>query len=135
MCVFSQNFSFENFLLTNFIGVDANHGLHYGLCGTKYSRMDQGTKQSFFKGCLPQILLGLFLNTLSRMPILDDGLCFKTTQCLRILHVIEIRVNYQLSSLQINIVIRVSYFFEVVQKFIYWWLFNPFRPVHFRKLY
>ena len=29
--------------------------------GTKYSRMDGG---KFFKGCLPQILLGLFLNTL-----------------------------------------------------------------------
>ena len=29
--------------------------------GTKYSRMDGG---KCFKGCLPQILLGLFLNTL-----------------------------------------------------------------------
>ena len=29
--------------------------------GTKYSRMDGG---KFFKGCIPQILLGLFLNTL-----------------------------------------------------------------------
>ena len=32
--------------------------------GTKYSRMDQG---KFFKGCLPQILLGPFLNTLSQI--------------------------------------------------------------------
>ena len=32
--------------------------------GTKYSRMDQG---KVFKGCLPQILLGPFLNTLSQI--------------------------------------------------------------------
>ena len=32
------------------------------LFGTKYSRMDQ---VKFFKSCLPQILLGSFLNTLS----------------------------------------------------------------------
>ena len=32
--------------------------------GTKYSRMDGG---KFFKGCLPQILLGLFLNTLPQI--------------------------------------------------------------------
>ena len=31
---------------------------------TKYSRMDQ---VKFFKGCLPQILLGPFLNTLSHL--------------------------------------------------------------------
>ena len=30
--------------------------------GAKYSRMDQ---VKFFKGCFPQILIGLFLNTLS----------------------------------------------------------------------
>ena len=40
--------------------------------GTKYSRMDQikfveGTLYKFFKGCLPQILLGPFLNTLSHI--------------------------------------------------------------------
>ena len=33
-------------------------------CGTKYSRMDQ---VKFFKGCLPQILLGPFLNIFSHM--------------------------------------------------------------------
>ena len=32
--------------------------------GTKYPRMDLG---NFFKGCLPQILLGPFLNNLSYM--------------------------------------------------------------------
>ena len=32
--------------------------------GTKYSRMDQ---VKFFKGCLPQVLLGPFLNTLSHL--------------------------------------------------------------------
>ena len=32
--------------------------------GAKYSRMKQ---VKFFKGCLPQILLGLFLNTLSHI--------------------------------------------------------------------
>ena len=35
--------------------------------GTKFSGMDQ---VKFFKGCLPQILLGPFLNTLSQMLIL-----------------------------------------------------------------
>ena len=34
------------------------------LFGTKYSRMDQ---LNFFKGCLPQITLGPFLNTLSHL--------------------------------------------------------------------
>ena len=38
----------------------------YTLYG-KYSRMDQ---KNFFKGCLPQILFGPFLNTLSHMTIL-----------------------------------------------------------------
>ena len=37
---------------------------HYILHGTKYSRMDQ---VKFFKGCLPQVLLGPFLNTLSHI--------------------------------------------------------------------
>ena len=36
-----------------------------------YSRMDQ---VKFFKGCLPQILLGLFLNTLSHVLILVEPL-------------------------------------------------------------
>ena len=34
--------------------------------GTKYSRIDQ---VKFFKGCLPQFLLGPFLNTLSRIKL------------------------------------------------------------------
>ena len=38
--------------------------VHLELFGTKYSIMDQVT---FFKGCLPQILLGPFLNTLSHL--------------------------------------------------------------------
>ena len=39
--------------------------------GTKYSRMDQ---LKFFKGCVPQISLSPFLNTLSHMKHLrDDG--------------------------------------------------------------
>ena len=55
--------------------------LHQGLltykksetCGTRYLRMDQvksiGRPYHFklFKGCLPQILLGPFLNTLPHM--------------------------------------------------------------------
>ena len=36
------------------------------LYGSRYLRMDQVT---FFKGCLPQILLGPFLNTLAHMSI------------------------------------------------------------------
>ena len=36
----------------------------YRTSGTKYSRMDQ---VNFFKGCLPQILLGTFFNTLSQI--------------------------------------------------------------------
>ena len=35
--------------------------------GTKYSRIDQ---VKVFKGCLPQILLGLILNTLSHMVLM-----------------------------------------------------------------
>ena len=34
------------------------------LFGTKYSRMDQ---VKFLKGCLPQVLLGPFLDTLSHL--------------------------------------------------------------------
>ena len=34
------------------------------LFGSRYSRMDQ---VQFFKGCLPQILLGPFLNTLTHL--------------------------------------------------------------------
>ena len=40
---------------------------------TNYSRMDQ---VQFFKGCLPQILVGLFLNTFSQMilhPLVKDA--------------------------------------------------------------
>ena len=36
--------------------------------GTKYSRVDE---VKFFKGCLPQILLGPFLNTLSHLNLLE----------------------------------------------------------------
>ena len=44
-----------------------------GMFGTKYSRMDQG---KFFKGSLPQLWLGPFLNTLSHLQInfRGDGL-------------------------------------------------------------
>ena len=38
--------------------------IYYLIFGTKYSRMDQ---VKFFKGYLPQILLGLFLDTLSHL--------------------------------------------------------------------
>ena len=41
--------------------------------GTKYSRMDQ---VKFFKGCLPQILLGPFLNILSHIKLLFTRLRF-----------------------------------------------------------
>ena len=41
--------------------------------GTKYSRMDQ---VKFFKGCLPQILLGPFLNILSHIKLLFTSLRF-----------------------------------------------------------
>ena len=41
------------------------------ICEANYSRMDQ---VKFFKGCLPQILLGLFLNTLSHVLILVEPL-------------------------------------------------------------
>ena len=41
--------------------------------GTKDSRMDQGiwSASNFLKGCLPQILLGPFLNALSQMSFWD----------------------------------------------------------------
>ena len=53
-------------------------GLYFGgICGAKYSRMDQvkfkmiwsasGDHITFFKGCIPQILLGPFLNILSHV--------------------------------------------------------------------
>ena len=35
----------------------------------KYSRMDE---VKFFKGCLPQLLLGPFLNTLSHIPLSEN---------------------------------------------------------------
>ena len=45
-----------------FLGVpDEGEGQTFG---TKYSRMDQ---VKFFKGCLPQILLGPFLNALTHL--------------------------------------------------------------------
>ena len=43
-------------------------------CGTKYSRMDQ---VKFFKGCLPQILLGPFLNALSHVSIAASSFIVK----------------------------------------------------------
>ena len=42
--------------------------------GTKYSRMDQVKS---FKGCLPQILLGPFLNTLTQICALANCGCWK----------------------------------------------------------
>ena len=47
------SFFYVNYLFNNYI-----------LYETEYSRIDQ---VNFFKGCLPQILLGPFLNTLSHM--------------------------------------------------------------------
>ena len=42
------------------------------LHGSRYSRMDQ---VKFFKGCLPQILLGPFLNTLTHYIASDPSCC------------------------------------------------------------
>ena len=47
--------------LRNCIATERKNSLSPGLFETKYSRMDQ---VKFFKGCLPQILLVPFLNTL-----------------------------------------------------------------------
>ena len=53
-----------NISLEPHIGVRSIGKLHIDMCGTKYSRMDQA---KFFKGCLPQILLDPFLNTLTHV--------------------------------------------------------------------
>ena len=59
--------------------------------GTKYSRMDQ---VNFLKGCLPQILLGLLLNTLSQM-LLILPLCKKMKRTSDILQSIKIDLFFK----------------------------------------
>ena len=46
--------------------------------GTKYSRMDQ---VNFFKGCLPQILLGSILDTLSHLILKTSFTSIRLRQC------------------------------------------------------
>ena len=50
--------------LKNCIASETKNSLSPGLFETKYSRM---VEVKFFKGCLPQILLVPFLNTLSHL--------------------------------------------------------------------
>ena len=50
---------------------------------SKYSRLDQ---VNFFKGCLPQILLSPFLNTLSQMFFMFRKRTFKQCWLIPILH-------------------------------------------------
>ena len=51
---------------------DKKTSIYYtGAFGTNYSRIDQG---KFFKGCLPQISLGPFLNILSHLELCQTSM-------------------------------------------------------------
>ena len=63
------------------------------LNGAKHSRMDQ---VRFFKGCLPQIFLGPFLNTLSQMKYSVSGMENA------VLQVLPLSVNVTRRAMKIN---------------------------------
>ena len=95
-------------------------------CGTKYSRMDQVT---FFKGCLPQISLGLFLNIWTHVSCLfkylvTDAVFIRATECMKIKSIFS--CSFMQTSLQVftwhkNYQCNISRMFSHSQ-------LNPFVP-------